>query len=55
MPIPGTKRAKYLDENLGALDVRLTPAELSQIDAVLPGGLASGDRYPAQAMQAVNR
>jgi aryl-alcohol dehydrogenase-like predicted oxidoreductase len=55
VPIPGTKRAKYLDENLGALDVRLTPAELSQIDAVLPSGSTSGDRYHAQAMQAVNR
>ena len=55
VPIPGTKRSKYLDENLGALDVRLTPAELSQINAVLPGGLASGDRYHPQAMRAVNR
>ena len=55
VPIPGTKRAKYLDENLAAIDVRLTPEELEQIDAVLPAGLTSGDRYPAHAMQAVNR
>ena len=55
MPIPGTKRTKYLDENLGALDVWLTPAELEQIDAILPAGSASGDRYQPQAMQAVNR
>ena len=55
VPIPGTKRVKYLDENLGALDVRLTPEELAQIDAILPPGSASGERYPAQAMQAVNR
>jgi aryl-alcohol dehydrogenase-like predicted oxidoreductase len=55
VPIPGTKRPKYLDENLGALDIRLTPAELSQIDAVLPSGLTSGDRYPPHAMRAVNR
>ena len=55
VPIPGTKRIKYLDENLGALEVRLTPEELEQIDAVLPAGSASGDRYHAQALQAVNR
>lgn len=55
VPIPGTKRAKYLDLNLAAVDVPLTREELEQIDAVLPAGLTSGDRYPAQAMQAVNR
>ena len=55
VPIPGTKRAKYLDENLGALDVTLTAGDLSEIDAVLPGGQTAGDRYPAHAMQAVNR
>jgi aryl-alcohol dehydrogenase-like predicted oxidoreductase len=55
IPIPGTKRMKYLDENLGAADVRLTPDELEQIDVILPAGLTSGDRYPAHAMQAVNR
>ncbi|MGP0064113.1 MAG: aldo/keto reductase [Isosphaeraceae bacterium] len=55
VPIPGTKRSKYLDENLGAIEVRLTPKELSEIDMVLPSGSTSGDRYPAQAMQAVNR
>ena len=55
VPIPGTKRAKYLDENMAAIDVRLTPEELEQINAVLPAGLTSGDRYPAHAMQAVNR
>jgi aryl-alcohol dehydrogenase-like predicted oxidoreductase len=53
--IPGTKRSKYLDENLGALHVKLSRAELSEIDAVLPGGSAAGDRYHAQALQAVNR
>jgi aryl-alcohol dehydrogenase-like predicted oxidoreductase len=55
VPIPGTKRIKYLDENLGAIDVRLTSDDLEQIDAVLPAGLTSGDRYGAHAMQAVNR
>ena len=55
VPIPGTKRLKYLDENLGALKVRLTPKELSEIDAVLPAGAASGERYHAQAMKAIDR
>ncbi len=55
IPIPGTKRMTYLDENLGAVEVTLTPEELRQIDAILPAGAASGDRYHAQAMQAVNR
>jgi aryl-alcohol dehydrogenase-like predicted oxidoreductase len=55
VPIPGTKRARYLDENLGALRVGLTPEELEQIDRILPAGAAAGDRYDAQAMQAVNK
>jgi aryl-alcohol dehydrogenase-like predicted oxidoreductase len=55
VPIPGTKRIKYLDENLAAIDLRLTIEELEQIDAVLPAGLTAGDRYPEAAMQAVNR
>jgi len=55
VPIPGTKRMKYLDENLGALQVRLTDDELRQIDAILPAGVASGDRYAPQAMQTINR
>jgi aryl-alcohol dehydrogenase-like predicted oxidoreductase len=54
VPIPGTKRAKYLDENLGAEKVTLSGEELKQIDAVLPAGAAVGDRYHAQAMKAVN-
>jgi aryl-alcohol dehydrogenase-like predicted oxidoreductase len=52
--IPGTKRMKYLEENLGAIDVRLTPDELKQIDEALPPGSTSGDRYHAQAMKVVN-
>jgi aryl-alcohol dehydrogenase-like predicted oxidoreductase len=53
VPIPGTKRTKYLDENLGALNVTLTPKELKEIDADLPA--AAGERYHAQAMQAIDR
>jgi aryl-alcohol dehydrogenase-like predicted oxidoreductase len=55
VPIPGTKRVKYLDENLGAVRVRLTADDLAQIDAILPAGAASGDRYAAQAMQTIDR
>jgi aryl-alcohol dehydrogenase-like predicted oxidoreductase len=55
VPIPGTKRVKYLDDNLGAVNVRLTADELAQIDAILPAGAASGARYPAQAMLVIDR
>jgi aryl-alcohol dehydrogenase-like predicted oxidoreductase len=55
VPIPGTKRAKYLDDNLAALDVRLTQEELSRIGALLPPGATAGDRYHAQAMKAIDR
>jgi aryl-alcohol dehydrogenase-like predicted oxidoreductase len=55
VPIPGTKRVRYLDENLTAARVQLTPEDLQEIDAALPFGAASGDRYPASGMTAVNR
>ncbi|AFY91417.1 aldo/keto reductase [Chamaesiphon minutus] len=54
VPIPGTKRVSYLLDNLGALDIKLTDAELDRIDAILPKGAASGDRYPTAMMQMVN-
>ena len=55
VPIPGTKRRRYLDENLAACDVRLTPEDLARLDAAAPPGAAAGDRYPAAMMAAVNR
>jgi len=55
VPIPGTKRIKYLEDNLGAVDVRLTADDLAEIDAVLPAGVAAGSRYSDQAMQAIDR
>lgn len=55
VPIPGTKRRRYLEENMGALNVRLTPADLSRIDEVAPRGVTAGDRYAAEGMSAVNR
>jgi aryl-alcohol dehydrogenase-like predicted oxidoreductase len=54
VPIPGTKRRRYLEENIGALQVELSPAELAEIEAALPVGSASGIRYPETAMQYVN-
>lgn len=55
VPIPGTKRMKYLEENLGSANVVLTADELRQIDAAFPIGMASGNRYAERAMSAVNR
>jgi aryl-alcohol dehydrogenase-like predicted oxidoreductase len=49
VPIPGTKRLAYLDENLGAVDVRLSPDELQRIDEAAPVGSALGDRYADMA------
>jgi aryl-alcohol dehydrogenase-like predicted oxidoreductase len=54
-PIPGTKRMKYLQENVGALDVKLSPEELKDIDAIAPKGVAAGSRYPESAMTSVGR
>lgn len=55
VPIPGTKRSKYLEENVGALKVKLTPQDLRRIDEVAPHGAAAGNRYPESMMAAVNR
>src|SRR5688500_9674153 len=55
VPIPGTKQRRYLEENVGALDVALTTEELRQIEAIAPQGVAAGPRYAEAAMRAVNR
>ena len=55
VPIPGTKRRRYLEENVQSVAIELTAADLQEIDTQLPAGLTAGDRYPAEAMQAVNR
>ena len=55
VPIPGTKRRTYLDENLGALDVTLTPTDLASIAAIFPKNAAAGLRYPAPMMSAIGR
>lgn len=55
VPIPGTKHVKYLDQNIEALDVHLSAADLERLDAILPPGAAAGERYHARGMEAVNR
>jgi aryl-alcohol dehydrogenase-like predicted oxidoreductase len=55
VPIPGTRRTANLEENVAALDVELTADDLAAIDAVAPAGVAAGERYAPQGMQAVNR
>ena len=55
VPIPGTKRRKYLEENAGAADVQLSKQELAQIDAVFPLGSAAGQRYPEAMMGSLGR
>ncbi len=54
VPIPGTKRVKYLEENAGAVDVHLSADELREIDAAFPRGAAAGERYAEAGMKAVN-
>jgi aryl-alcohol dehydrogenase-like predicted oxidoreductase len=54
VPIPGTKRRKYLDENLDAVNVRLTPGDLARLNELLPPGAASGERYMEAGMKTVN-
>jgi len=54
-PIPGTKRIKYLDENVGALNLLLTKEELNEIDAIFPKDAAAGLRYPQQMMGSLNK
>ncbi len=55
VPIPGTRHSRYLDDNIGALDVKLSAAELQRLEKILPPGAAAGDRYHAQGMASVNR
>jgi aryl-alcohol dehydrogenase-like predicted oxidoreductase len=54
VPIPGTKRRKYLEENVAAIDVRLAKEDLRRIEEIFPTGAAAGDRYPEHMMKIVN-
>ena len=55
VPIQGTKRRKYLEENVAALDVVIAPKDRKRLDEIAPKGVAAGMRYPESAMAAVNR
>jgi aryl-alcohol dehydrogenase-like predicted oxidoreductase len=54
VPIPGTKHLRYLEENVHALDVELTEADLQEIDEVAPQGVAAGARYNEAGMRTIN-
>ncbi|NLH47888.1 MAG: aldo/keto reductase [Myxococcales bacterium] len=54
LPIPGTKRIKYLEENVGALSLTLTVTDLAFLEAALPPGAAAGERFPAEGMKGIN-
>jgi aryl-alcohol dehydrogenase-like predicted oxidoreductase len=55
VPIPGTKHRKYLDDNIGALEVKLSDEDRHRLDDILPPGAAAGDRYAAQTMATIDR
>ena len=54
VPIPGTKRRRYLEENVAAVAIELTEEDLASIEAVAPPGVAAGSRYPEAQMERVN-
>jgi aryl-alcohol dehydrogenase-like predicted oxidoreductase len=53
--IPGTKRIKYLEENIASENVQLSPEDLQSIEAIMPAGIVSGARYPEKSMSSLNR
>jgi len=55
VPIPGTKKRKYLKENVDSIEIELSQADLSEIDEVIPQGAAAGQRYPESMMKSVGR
>jgi aryl-alcohol dehydrogenase-like predicted oxidoreductase len=55
VPIPGTRRRTYLEENVAALEVTLSADDLKRIDEVAPKDVAAGGRYPAAMMASLNR
>jgi aryl-alcohol dehydrogenase-like predicted oxidoreductase len=54
VPIPGTKQRRFLEQNIAALDIELTPADLEELEQVAPKGVAAGARYPEAGMRTVN-
>jgi aryl-alcohol dehydrogenase-like predicted oxidoreductase len=54
VPIPGTKKRRYLEENAGSMEIALTPEDMRRLEEIAPEGVAAGPRYPERAMQALN-
>lgn len=54
-PIPGTKRRAFLEENVGALDLALSAADMAELEAALSGGKASGERYAPHLARFIDR
>jgi len=54
IPIPGTKRRKYLEENAASVDIELTPSEMQKLEEAAPASIVKGSRYPDAGMKAVN-
>jgi aryl-alcohol dehydrogenase-like predicted oxidoreductase len=55
IPIPGTKRRRYLDENAAAVNIKLTAADVQELEAAIPESEIAGDRYNASALKAIDR
>ncbi len=55
VPIPGTTRRQHVQDNVGALAVKITPEEIEHLEAIAPKGAAAGERYPEAGMATVNR
>ncbi len=55
VPIPGTKRVKYIEQNAAAVNIKLSPEDIATLDKIAPPGVAAGPRYPESRMQMVNR
>ncbi len=54
LPIPGTKRRKYVEQNIEATNITLTSKELAKLEAIIPLGTITGDRYDTQGMSMVS-
>jgi aryl-alcohol dehydrogenase-like predicted oxidoreductase len=55
IPIPGTKKLTYLEENLAAADIKLSTRDMSELEKVVPAGAVAGARYTEQAMRSIDR
>ncbi len=55
VPIPGTKRVKYLEQNLAAADITLSPEELAALEAIVPPGTQTGARYDAASLASIDQ